>query len=118
MKPNGERVSADYQKTIPASYHKLVVLMLMAFCCVSVGIGIGAIAGGIAGASHDENRLAISHDPVTPDSLSAAFARVSEAVEPSVVHIKVYESGIRPHELAGSGVIVNQSGFILTNQHV
>jgi len=118
MKPNGERASADHEKTIPASYHKRVVLMLIAFCCVSVGIGIGAITSGIAGANHDENRLAISHDPVTPDSLSAAFARVSEAVEPSVVHIRVYENALRPHELAGSGVIVNPSGFILTNQHV
>jgi len=92
--------------------------MLVAFCCLSVGIAIGAISGGVAGADHEGNRLAISHSPATPDMLSAAFARVSEAVEPSVVHVRVYQNELHPHELAGSGVIVNPSGFILTSQHV
>ena len=50
--------------------------------------------------------------------LSAAFARAAEQVEPSVAHIKVYESEALSREGAGSGVIVNSAGFILTNAHV
>jgi serine protease Do len=116
MKSDGASVKTE--KGVPASHHKRVVLILVAFCCLSVGIAIGAIATGMVGATPQDNRLTISHSPVTPDSLSAAFARVSEMVEPSVVHINVYKSGFDDREVMGSGLVVNQSGFILTNQHV
>jgi serine protease Do len=55
---------------------------------------------------------------MTPDALSVTFARVARDVEPSVAHIKVYESEALSREGAGSGVIVNSAGFILTNAHV
>ncbi|HXG90998.1 MAG TPA: trypsin-like peptidase domain-containing protein [Blastocatellia bacterium] len=108
----------DQAENVPASHHKRVVLALVAMCCISIGVAIGAIARGLVGAASEDNRLTISNTPVTPDALSAAFARVAEMVEPSVVHIKVYESEIYAREGAGSGVIVNPAGYILTNQHV
>jgi len=116
MKSDGASVKTE--KGVPASHHKRVVLILVAFCCLSIGIAIGAIATGMVGARPQDNRLTISHSPVMPDSLSATFARVSEMVEPSVVHINVYKSKFDAREVAGSGLVVNQSGFILTNQHV
>lgn len=118
MKSNGNPVTTDHQKGVPASHHKRVSLTLVASCCLSLGIAIGALATGLVSATLEDNRLSISHSPITADSLSAAFARASEAVEPAVVHIKVYKSEPHGREGVGSGLVVNQSGFILTNQHV
>jgi serine protease Do len=103
---------------VSLAHHNRVVVMLVAVCCLSVGVAIGAIAHGIAGAKPEDNRLALSKAAMTPDSLSAAFARVAEQLEPCVTHIKVYESELYSREATGSGVIVNASGFILTNAHV
>src|SRR5215210_2949799 len=107
-----------HAETVTVAHHNRVVLALVALVCLSIGVAIGAVARGIAGAKPDDNRLTISNTNASPDGLSAAFARVAEAVEPSVVHIKVFESEIYSREGAGSGVIVNQAGYILTNQHV
>ncbi len=113
-------VKADRVESASVSSHTRIIIMLVALCCLCMGIAIGAIMRGIAGAKPEDNRLAISTSPVNPDSLSAIFARVSEQVEPSVVHIKVYESEMYSlgREGTGSGIIVNSAGFIITNQHV
>lgn len=98
-----------------------LILMLVALCCLFLGIAIGAIVRGIVGARSDDNRLMISNAALSPDSLSSAFARVAAQVEPSVVHIKVTEArerAVYAREGTGSGVIVNESGFVLTNSHV
>jgi len=98
-----------------------VIIMLVAMCCLSLGIAIGAILRGIAGARAEDNRLLISHSEPPADALSAAFARAARLVEPSVVNIKVTQGeghGITGTEGTGSGIIVDPSGFILTNQHV
>src|SRR5262245_52036 len=98
-----------------------VIIMLVAICCLSLGIAIGAVLRGIAGAGADDNRLMISHSDPQPDALSAAFSRAARLVEPSVVNIKVTQGegrGIAGSEGTGSGIIVDSSGFILTNQHV
>src|SRR5262249_32164937 len=97
-----------------------VILMLVAMCCLSVGIAIGAILRGI-GAGADDSRLSINHANPAPDALSAAFSRAARLVEPSVVNIKVTQGetrGISGSEGTGSGIIVDSAGFILTNQHV
>src|SRR5215216_731725 len=107
-----------HTETITVAHHNRVVLALVALVCLSIGVAIGAVARGIVGAKPDDNRLTITNTNTTTDGLSAAFARVAETVEPSVVHIKVYESEIYSREGAGSGVIVNSAGYILTNQHV
>ncbi len=95
-----------------------IVVIAVALCSLSMGIAIGAIVRGTSSATGDDHRLSITNGTASADSLSATFARVAEQVEPSVVHIKVYESEVFAREGTGSGVIVNASGYILTNQHV
>jgi serine protease Do len=118
MKDRSEPGTNDHAATVPLSRHTRTVIVLVAFCCLSMGVAIGAILHGIAGAKTEDNRLTINNATRMADSLSAAFARVAEQVEPSVAHIKVYESEVYPREGTGSGVIVNASGYILTNAHV
>jgi serine protease Do len=86
--------------------------------CLSRGVAIGAIARGVVSAGPGDNRGTISTAAVTADSLSASFARAAEQVEPSVAHIKVFDTEFYTREGSGSGVIVNSTGFILTNAHV
>src|SRR5262249_2049662 len=97
-----------------------VIILLVAMCCLSIGIAIGAILRGIAAGAAD-NRLIINHSEPTPDALSAAFARAARQVEPSVVNIKVTQGeghGVTNSEGTGSRIIVDATGFILTNHHV
>ena len=118
MRDRSESSKADDSYTLRIPITRRALTFILAVCCLSIGVAIGAIARGVVGARPDDNRVAISTMPVTPDSLSASFARVADQVEPSVAHIKVYESEFYSREGAGSGVIVNSSGFILTNAHV
>src|SRR6185503_18762560 len=99
------------------SRHTRVILVLVAICCLSIGAAVGAIVSGI-GAKAEDDRLTIRNSVTTADALSVTFARVARDVEPSVAHIKVFESEALSREGAGSGVIVNAAGFILTNAHV
>lgn len=98
------------------------LLLMGAVCCLSIGIAIGAVLRGmtVATATNPDNRLTISNSASAPDALSLTFARVASQVEPSVVNIKVSDNEDRAfaREGTGSGVIVNASGFIITNQHV
>lgn len=118
MNKRSEPVTKDQSETITRTHHTRVVITLVALCCLSLGIAIGAVLHGIAGAKSDDNRLTISSTRFAPDALSATFARVAEQVEPSVAHIKVIETEAYQREGSGSGVIVNSAGYILTNSHV
>ena len=121
MFERSNRRKADSIQTISISRHTRIVIMLVAMCCLSMGIAIGAIVHGIAGAKSDDNRVSISYTPSRPDALSAAFAKVVELIEPSVVNVKVTEGEERTlfaRDGTGSGIIVNGAGYILTNQHV
>lgn len=111
--PYRERFES-YSRTRPTK----LILTLAAVSLLSIGVTAGVIVNGIARAQADDNRLSISNSPMTPDALSAVFARVAREVEPCVAHIKVYESEVYPREGTGSGVIVNSAGFVLTNAHV
>jgi serine protease Do len=111
-----EPTSLRSEQFIVARYNR-IILILVAVCCLSIGIAVGAVVHGIAGAT--DNRLSISNATFTPDSLSASFARVAAQVEPCVVHIKVsYTDKKYGRGATGSGVIVNSQGYILTNRHV
>ena len=113
-----DRSEPDKQESIPLARHTRVVLMLVALCCLSIGIAIGAVLHDRAGAKSDDNRPSVSNAGFAPDALSVSFSRVAEQVEPSVAHIKVYESEVYSREGTGSGVIINPAGFVLTNSHV
>ena len=101
-----------------AARHLRLILVLIAISCLSIGAAVGAIVSGVAGARAEDDRLTIRSSSATLDSLSVTFARVAREVEPSVAHIKVYESEALAREGSGSGVIVNSTGYILTNAHV
>jgi serine protease Do len=111
--PSRERFES-YSRARPTK----LILTLAAVSFLSIGIAAGVIVSNTARARAEDNRLAISNSPMTPDALSAVFARVARDVEPCVAHIKVYESEVYPREGTGSGVIVNSAGFVLTNAHV
>jgi serine protease Do len=104
--------------TLRITLSRRAVTSLIALFCLSIGVAIGAIARGVVSAGPGDNRVTISSAAVTADSLSASFARAAEQVEPSVAHIKVFDSEFSTREGSGSGVIVNSTGFILTNAHV
>ena len=104
--------------TLRITLSRRAVTTLMAVFCLSIGVAIGAIARGAVSAGPVDNRVTISSAAVTADSLSASFARAAEQVEPSVAHIKVFDTEFYTREASGSGVIVNSTGFILTNAHV
>jgi serine protease Do len=133
----GSNVDLENPAVVRYKGYSRLVITLIAVTCLSMGIAIGAIVRGVAGAKEDpqlvsrgdraesalsaSNRLSISESSASPDSLSAIFARVALEVEPSVVHIKVTQGDERTvfaRAGTGSGVIVNSAGFIITNQHV
>ena len=112
-----DEISSYRVDSYATSRHARVILVLVAISCLSIGAAVGAIVSGI-GARAEDDRLTIRNSPTTPDALSVTFARVARDVEPSVAHIKIYQSEALSREGAGSGVIVNSAGFILTNAHV
>ncbi|HSE98872.1 MAG TPA: trypsin-like peptidase domain-containing protein, partial [Blastocatellia bacterium] len=118
MFDRGDESVSRWSRRAAYSSQNRTIALLIGVCCLTTGIAIGSLWRDVAGAREEDNRLAISSDNVTPDSLSAIFSRVADNVEPSVVHIKVSEGEIATRQGTGSGVIVNPAGFIITNNHV
>jgi serine protease Do len=106
---------------------------------ILIGIGIGLSLSGDTWAGQENHVITVGHstNPPTPAvsaalALSAAFAEAARAVEPAVVHIETASPPERksdnpldffrnPHRSrrgAGSGVLVDREGYILTNHHV
>jgi len=72
-----------------------------------------------------EARAASTNGAPSPAELSGSFREVAKAVKPAVVYVDVVERAeADPSELgqrregAGSGFIVTEDGYILTNNHV
>jgi serine protease Do len=113
-----EEHAGETTKTSKIPDRTRVIIILVALCCLLAGISIGAVLRGVVDANLEDFKLSISKRPLTPDSLSAAFSRVADQVEPSVVYVKVTRGKRGLQEISGSGVIVHTSGYILTNHHV
>ena len=104
------------------------------FALVAAAVVLGAGSLGSVALAQSEPSAVVTEDLRYARSLSNAFEHAAERVEPSVVHItsKARVQSIRrdvfgrrlagPEELQptglGSGVIADESGLILTNNHV
>ncbi len=91
---------------------------------VSLGAFLIAGAAGPAnavGGTPPVGSIAPEEAMVSAAELSAAFRHAAEKIEPSVVHIVIERAnarGFRQQTGVGSGVIVDERGFVLTNNHV
>ncbi len=123
---------------LPHRRKRALILTLFAGVLLC-GIAIGMVLSGGVSAGQESHLIQVNHAEPSPTpalsaaaALSEAFAEVARKVEPAVVHIETESSSDlknsgpsdslrrwnRPRRGTGSGVIVDASGFILTNQHV
>src|SRR6266496_3316861 len=113
----------------------------LAIACLVAGMGIGAMLSGRPTVAQSEIQVARA-----PEALSASFAEIARRVEPAVVNIETMTAAPdmaekdepdkedqpsnnplldmfrrqvrRPARGVGSGFIINQKGYVLTNEHV
>jgi serine protease Do len=138
------RIKKDMQHFSPEQLERLIeqqrrrcdraVLLAVAACTLALGVVLGVLFA-------TAKQSAIASDGEIPVEMSSAFVEVARKVEPSVVNISTvtqpasrtnrreYFTEERPslepfnqRERArrgnGSGVVVDEQGYILTNQHV
>ena len=80
-------------------------------------VGAAILAGGTAAAG--QTPLPAQRPAACPDSLPALYPQVSPAVVSiSAISINPYDSDHRIERVMGSGVIIDQSGLVLSNSHV
>src|SRR5829696_4709203 len=117
-----------------------VWIAALAVACLVAGIGIGAMLSGRPAVAQPEIQVARA-----PEALSASFAEIARRVEPAVVNIETTQAQPEvsekdedkedqsstnplldmfrrqrrnPARGVGSGFIVSEKGYILTNYHV
>lgn len=119
MSPN--ELLTEYRKR-----QQRATLAATASICLSIGLAAGFFLSGPA------NRNIVGARDL-PEELSSSFVEVARQIEASVVNISTVAAGagqqgggngiysgerIETRRGVGSGVIVDESGFILTNHHV
>lgn len=112
----------------------------VAFIVAALVVTVAIIQGAYHRSSRNvpelpESRKVAAGNAVSPTELSLSFREVAKAVKPAVVYVNIVENansdsgqpdffGIpgqgapRRREGAGSGFIVTEDGYILTNNHV
>jgi S1-C subfamily serine protease len=82
---------------------------------VAAGLGLAKSFDARAGTSTPPLRAPLAEPPAALASLQDSFAQVAEAASPSVVHISL--EGLDSQGI-GSGVVVGDEGYVITNHHV
>ncbi len=105
----------------PGKYFAAVLLLLVG--CFGAGLAGGYVSQSMGGAS-------LTNRSVTPDGNSIVtqeeedISSVASSVGPSVVSIvtksqaRSYFGGSQTQEGAGTGIVISEDGYVLTNKHV
>jgi len=111
--------AADHPSDAPARRPRSRALLITALLAALVGGGVGG--GLVAAAEHDNGNsvntgLRITNDTGAPAAqLNGTIGAAAAKIRPSVVTIEVTGS---QQAGTGSGVVIRQDGYILTNDHV
>lgn len=95
-----------------------LIVSLVSGAGLATGLSEGVIGSG---ATPPVESIERERAMVSAAELSAAFRHAAKAIEPSVVHIIIERSnrrGFLQQAGVGSGVVVDEAGYILTNNHV
>jgi len=108
----------------PIEKYRRLAIVAITVAAISLSILCGTIIGFyLSGNRHP----VIASDRVLPPEITSAFVNIAKQVEPSVVHISTVvqpskdsddEARASVRRGIGSGVIVDPSGYVLTNHHV
>ncbi len=86
---------------------------------VAAGMGLARTLDVRSGAAVPPTaRAPLAEPPAALASLQDSFAQVAEAASPSVVHITLEGADLLRPEGIGSGVVVSEEGYVITNHHV
>ena len=85
---------------------------------VAAGMGLAKTLDVRSHAAPPAPRAPLAEPPAALASLQDSFAQVADAASPSVVHITLEGADLLRPEGIGSGVVVSEEGYVITNHHV